>query len=375
MNPLERLRAARLHAQRSAPTVDALLESIVGLHSTDYASPYLSAWARVPGFDAAALRARLDRGDGLFRVNAVRNTVHVVRALDLAVVLAATGPGVAAVGRKSPGLKARTDAEIDAGVDAIVAALAEGPLDNAALKRALPALGEDLRYWLMIAMGRGLVLRADGPGARSNRTRYVLAASRVPGLALPPAADARRALLLRAVAAFGPVTVDDLAWWLPAPKREVTAALASAGAALRSLTALGDTWWFPADLGDAPAPPREQHGAWLLPYEDPLLKGYQDRSWCLAPGLREVVFPRCLHHWQPPSGTDPGPGPHAGVNVSGEARPSVWWGGRVVGRWEEAGDEVVWQLHADIGAEGRAAVESAVDSLRGFLRRELRPMF
>lgn len=255
MNPLERLRAARLHAHRSAPTVDALLGSIVGLHSTDYASPYLSAWARVPGFDAAALRARLDRGDGLFRVNAFRNTVHVVRAPDLAAVLAATGPAVAAVGRKSPGLKARTDAEIDAGVDTIVAALADGPLDNAALKRARPGLGEDLRYWLMIAMGRGLVLRADGPGARSNRTRYVLAASRVPGLALPPAADARRALLQRAVEAFGPVTVDDLAWWLPAPKREVTAALASAGAALRSLTADGDTWWFPADLGDAPRAP------------------------------------------------------------------------------------------------------------------------
>lgn len=364
---LERLRAARLHQQRSAPDTDTLVRASVGLHSTDYASPYLSAWARVAGFDAADLFGRLNAGRGLVRVNAMRNTVHVVHADDLATIVAAFGRGLGAVGRKA--LARRSDAEVAAGVDAICRALADGPLGNAELKAALPALAPDLRSWLYVAMGAGEVIRADAAHARSNRTRYALTRQWVPGFrpGERPAEDARRELLIRAVHAFGPLTVDDLAWWLPAPKGEVARALASARAELDSLEVDGRTYVFAKALADAPAPPRESHGAWLLPYEDGLLKAYLDRGWCLAPGLREVLFPYSVAHWHPPDGVAPGPGPHKGVNVSGEARPSIWWGGRVVGRWEERDGGVVWQLHADVGAAGRAEVEEAIDGLARFL--------
>ncbi|MEQ1508398.1 MAG: crosslink repair DNA glycosylase YcaQ family protein, partial [Myxococcota bacterium] len=325
---LERLRAARLHHHRSAPDVDALVGASIGLHSTDYASPYLSAWARVADVDPARLYARLNTGDGLVRINAMRNTVHVVRVADLAVISAATGPTSGAVGRRSPGLKALSDAAIDAGVEALCAVLADGPRGTNELKAALPTHAADLRYWLLYAMGTGAVIRADAAHARSNRTRYALATQWVPGFrpGQVPADDARRALLLRAVHAFGPLTVEDLAWWLPAPKGEVTRALA-AGPELARLEVDGRTYWYPAALADADAQARKAHGAWILPYEDYLLKGYYDRAWCLAPGLREVVFPFSVAHWHPPDGASPGPGPHKGANVSGEARPSIWWGG------------------------------------------------
>lgn len=367
---LERLRAARLHLQRSASDLDALVQGTIGLHSTDYATPYLSARARIPGFEAPSLFGRLNGGGGLFRINAMRNTVHVVHGSDLPMILAATGRAVGAVGRRSPGLKPLSEAAIAAGIDALLGALASGPLGNAELKAALPAQAEHLRYWLIAAMGTGEVLRADAPHARSNRTRYALARTWVPGFRPGelPVEEARRALLLRAVHTFGPLGVEDLAWWLPAPKGEVARALASAGPELARLDADGQTFWYPAALADVAAPPREAHGAWLLPYEDALLKGYQDRSWCLAPGLREVLFPFAVPHWCPPDGDGPGPGPHKGANVSGEARPSIWWGGTAVGRWEERDGGVVWQLHAAIGAEGRAEVAAEIDRLARFLQ-------
>ena len=102
---LERLRAARLHQQRTADSVDALLEASIGLHSTDYATPYLSARVRISGFDAPALYARLEAADGLVRVNAMRTTVHVVRADDLPMIFGATGAATAAIGRRAPALK------------------------------------------------------------------------------------------------------------------------------------------------------------------------------------------------------------------------------------------------------------------------------
>lgn len=373
---LEALRAARLHQQRQGGDLDSLVRRSMGLHSTDYASPYLSAWARISGFDAAEMFSRLNRGRGLVRVNCMRSTVHVVHVDDLPLIFAATGEGVASAGRRFPPLRALSDGEIHRGVERIQGALAEGPLGTNELKARLPDLAEHMRSWLLITLGGGQVIRADAAHARSNRTRYALTRSWVDGFKHSdlPAAEARRLLIGRAVEAFGPVSEADLAWWLPAPKGEVVRALASYGKNVRSLEQQGRRFWYAPELADLAAPPREEQGAWLLPYEDGLLKGYLDRSWCLAPGLREVLFPFNASHWFPPDGVDPGPGPHKGVNVTGEARPSVWWGGRVVGRWEEAGEGVVWQVHSAVGAEGQARIAAEITRLERFLRTQLRPI-
>lgn len=306
----------------------------------------------------------------------------MVHVDDLPMISAATGQAVYTVGRRSPGLKALTDAEMRRGVDALVDVLADGPLSTNQLKDALPELG-DLRYWLLAAMGEGRVVRADAPHARSNRTRYARTERWIPGYIpydLPPA-EARRRLLARAVDTFGPVTEADLAWWLPAPKGEVARALASLGSEVANVVVGGVRHWFHPRLADAEAPPRDTHGAWLLPYEDGLLKGYQDRGWLLAPGLREVLFPFSVEHWHPPAGVSPGPGPHKGVNVSGEARPSIWWGGRVVGRWEEReadvakpDDKVAWRVHVDIGSEAQEAIATEIARLERFLVAGLGPI-
>lgn len=374
--PLENLRAARLHRQRALPDLDRLVRESVGLHSTDYWSPYLSAWARIPGFDPAVLLRRLAGAEGLVRINCLRNTVHVVHTEDLPLLIGATGEAVAKVGRASPGLKGLSDAEFQRGVEAIKGALAGGPLGNNELKSALPEQAEHLRYWLLAAMGLGEVLRADAAHARSNRTRYALTRQRVPGFTRGDltAAEARRQLLLRAVASFGPITEADLAWWLPAPKGEVARALATLGRDALKIEDQGAVYWCMAELADAPAPPREAQGPWVLPYEDGLIKAYQDRSWVLAPGLREVIFPYNVSHWHPPDGASPGPGPHKGVNASGEARPSIWWGGRIVGRWEWVEGAARWQLHAPVGAEATAALTAELGRLERFITERLTPI-
>ena len=63
---LEQLRAARLHLQRHRPSLEALVRDSVGLHSTDYGTPYLSAWARLPGFDARPISHDLNADHGAF---------------------------------------------------------------------------------------------------------------------------------------------------------------------------------------------------------------------------------------------------------------------------------------------------------------------
>ncbi len=58
----------------------AVTSALVGLHATDPATPYLSLWARLPGFDRADLDATLYQDRTLVKHLAMRRTLWVVRA-------------------------------------------------------------------------------------------------------------------------------------------------------------------------------------------------------------------------------------------------------------------------------------------------------
>ncbi len=77
----------------------------------------------------------------------------------------------------------------------------------------------------------------------------------------------------------------------------------------------------------------------LLPPLDPTTMGWFERGWYLG-AHREQLF-----------------------DTSGNAGPTAWWDGRIVGGWlQSEGGEVVLQLLEDIGAEGMRALEQ--ESLR-----------
>ena len=87
----------------------------------------------------------------------------------------------------------------------------------------------------------------------------------------------------------------------------------------------------PDDLG--PTDPIEPWAA-LLPSLDPTTMGWFERDWYLGPYRAELF------------------------DTSGNAGPTVWWDGRIVGGWRQSDSgEVVVQLLEDVGAEGLGAVE------------------
>ncbi len=57
-------------------------------------------------------------------------------------------------------------------------------------------------------------------------------------------------------------------------------------------------------------------------------------------------------------------------DVNGNAGPTVWWDGRVVGGWSQRRDgEIVYRLLEDVGADAVAAVEAEVARIDGLDRR------
>jgi hypothetical protein len=63
-------------------------------------------------------------------------------------------------------------------------------------------------------------------------------------------------------------------------------------------------------------------------------------------------------------------GPHAAqlFDSNGNAGPTVWWDGRVVGGWAQRRDgELVLGLLEDVGREARAAIDAEVERLAAWL--------
>ncbi len=92
-----------------------------------------------------------------------------------------------------------------------------------------------------------------------------------------------------------------------------------------------------------PTPPPAPWAA-LLPTLDPTTMGWKERDWYL--------------------------GPHGPTlfDSNGNAGPTVWWDGRVVGGWSQRKDgEIVWELLEDVGAEARSAVEAEAERLAAWL--------
>lgn len=147
-------------------------------------------------------------------------------------------------------------------------------------------------------------------------------------------------LVRRWLARFGPGTEADIRWWSGRPAREVRAALEALKAVEVDLD--GSTGFvIPDDLGSTKAPT-----AWaaLLPSLDPTTMGWQAREWYLGPHKAHLF------------------------DTSGNAGPTIWVDGRIVGGWAiRPNGEIVTKLLEDVGRDHRKAIDTEVERLTGVL--------
>jgi hypothetical protein len=355
----------RLTAAAKADDAVAIADSVVALHGTDPATVFLSAAARMVTPSVERLEKALYDDRLLVRTLCMRRTMFVLPVAMVPVVQAACTDALV------PGERKRTLAMLEeAGVAdadrhlreleaATVAAIEKaGEVTGAELGKLVPGLSQKLvvgvgtkwegtvgmttRVLFLLSTEQKIVRGRPKGGWTSSQYRWSPMSAWLPAVAAPPtAADARVELCRRWLRAFGPATITDLKWWTGLTLGQVRTALAALDVTAVDLD--GEPGIVLADDVDpTPAP-----DPWVafLPGLDPTTMGWKQRDWYLG-GYGKALF-----------------------DTNGNAGPTVWSDGRIVGGWAQRKNtgEVVFRLLEDAGAEVVAAVEAEAARLTEWL--------
>ena len=340
----------RHHLSQPAPSIEAAAVDLVGLHSSDPATVFLSAKARCPSMTIEQLEDALYEDRTLVRLLGMRRTMFVVDRELAGLIDVSCSQDLARAERKrlvgmieASGVagRRRPDRWLAAVEAAAVAALAEhGPVAAAELGPHVPEfalkvtagggkwtteVGVGSRVLGLLAM-EGRIIRGRPRGSWiSSQYRW----ARTEDWLGEPYGDhepavARTELVRRWLRTFGPAPLSDLKWWTGWTLAATRAALAVVEAVAVDLPE-GEGWVLPDDLD--PVEPSEPWVA-LLPSLDPTSMGWKARDWYLDPDHVHALF-----------------------DYSGNIGPTVWADGRIVGGWGQGPDGVVGhRLLTDVGA-------------------------
>jgi hypothetical protein len=195
---------------------------------------------------------------------------------------------------------------------------------------------------LLVLAAQGKLVRGRPIGTwLSQQYRWVLAEHWLREQADEIGEGAAQAELARLwLAAFGPAPLADLKWWTGWTMTQARRAAAAIGAVEVGL-ADGTGLALPDDLESTDEP-----GPWaaLLPALDPTVMGWSQRSWFLGPHAKALF------------------------DVNGNAGPTIWLNGRIVGGWAQRADgEIAIRLLEDVGADDKSLIDGEVERVGKWL--------
>jgi hypothetical protein len=317
------LRLARQHLRAREPaTVAAVASDVCGIQAQVASAAELALWSRSPGLTRAGVHDALWKHRTLVKTSAMRGTLHLLAADELALYVAAfAGSRV----RRNLGIMARygvTRREASAVKEAALDALAAGPLSRAALAQAVLGRVEvnararrwfEESWWGVArqAVVEGLLCYGPDEGREAALVRV----DRWLGPQAPVAESQARALLLRRyLRAHGPATLRDFAKWSGLAMVDARVVWQHGIDDMQEVSVEGKPAFLLLDDFESiaePLPPDAE--VRLLPSFDPYLLAHADVGHFLAPEHYKRVY-----------------------KGAGWLAPVVLHGGRVVATWSYA---------------------------------------
>jgi hypothetical protein len=339
---------------------------LAGIHATDPASVYLGLRARTQELTREGLASILYEDRSLLKILGMRRTMFAVPVELAGVIQAATTVDLAAAERKrllgmidGAGIAqdpARWLAAVERETLETLEELGEATAADLTkrvegLRAQIPfgagktwqgTVGVSTRLLFLLAT-EGRIIRGRPKGTwLSSMYRWVPMDRWVDGGLEPwPPERAHDELVRRWLRAFGPGTQRDIGWWAGWTVARTKATLKRIGALEVSLGDGRTGYALPDDLERTPGP-----GPWvaLLPALDTTTMAWKDREFYL------------------------GEHAHALFDRNGNAGPTIWVDGRVVGGWgQRSTGEVATRLLVGVGSEARRAIDAEAAGLQEWL--------
>ncbi len=330
---------------RDGKSTRAVADDLLGLHATSNVTPYLSLFNRIEKFSPDDLTKELYETNGLVRVRAMRGTFFLVTRRLRSVIEAATQFSRERI-NKSLAHAGISSSEFQRLSRLILKSLSNGPKTLPELKKDLtnsPLRTLDWRRGLRLTRrtNLGVVVHLlllerrvqsrpeavswwdidwDGYGARTftriTKVRYEL----VPPLASAPVGleEARAKLAALYVKQYGPVSIDDVAWWMDESRPAAEKLLDGFSESVKRVRIQDSSEEFLVHQDDIEAlqnAVEDETVTRFLPYEDPYSKGFKLKDRIISPSTSRLVYP------------------------TGNAMPTVVLGEKIIGTWNIVGDE------------------------------------
>lgn len=360
-------------AHRCGRDVADVARALGLLHSTDPSTPYLSIHARSDATIADVDAAFYDECS-LLRHTTIRRTVF---AMPLDTAAAAHGAvNVGIVGKLRSNLLGWIDAspDTDTAAEVFLAAVENavvehlrdhGPATGAQLAEAIPALrvrvdpapGAAYSKPMRITSKVLEVLAAEGLLARGRPTGATFTSGSWTwepidrwspgGIEVIEPAEALARLVTSYLRAFGPATLTDITWWAGTTRTRVRTALTTIGAAEVDLDDDVEPGWVldVDEIIEFLEAADEAAAIAALPGLDSTTMGWKRRAWYVDDLPATGLFDR-----------------------NGNAGPTLWVGGRVVGTWTQRSDgEIAHVLATEVGASERDDIDRELERLATWL--------
>lgn len=314
-----------LDGTRSTADIVQVSRDIAGLHNTGPSTPYLSLFARVPGFSREMLDDAMYLCRSLVRIRCIRNTLHILPRDLVPVAFMATRQFTGINAQRFCKYRGMSDSEYRTVSQQILDLLRDGGRTTAEIKKAIGPV-TSLPAALTLLCDSGLLVRGETPNWRSNAYTYHLLSEFLPGLDLDRPADDNviPRLIELYLSACGPATTEDMAWWTGLGKTAVRDAMKELTASYCTIDGIdGEHIMLSMDAEKLVKRPVRGHRVVnFLPGMDPCIMGYKKRDRYLRRDDAGYVFDR-----------------------SGNSAPTILVDGVIAGVWDyEAGADPVVKL-------------------------------
>jgi hypothetical protein len=329
------------HLTPGSHTNDTLeiVNSVVGLHATDFKTPFLSCFARSDDFRKESLYRELYQKRTLSKIKAMRNTLFIFRKEFVPTVFTALQGSVLKASALylekymnmfgvDRGLYERASREI-------LSIVGKESMDAVMIKKSLRERVPDKNLWKKEVMVKGSrkyqgpdaagyiiyslcdqckLARVGLEGMSSNRQQYIRWDKWFPELKMKGnVMGSRKELIGSYINSFGPVTLRDVKWWTGFNTTEVTQVLEELDIVYVEWNGMESFEYFTteSDLGMLRKhKPSRRKDVTLLPVLDVYTMGYKDRDRLVEDRWQKSLYDRL-----------------------GNAYPSILHGGRIIGVW------------------------------------------